>query len=74
MKNPRKRYPCRGIVILNYRRMKQTLPLSRNRHVKLLQIALKHVCMFENPLPVMENETYIHAQQPAVFAKLSVYV
>ena len=23
--------------------------------------ALNHVCMFEIPVPVMENETYIHA-------------
>ena len=24
----------------------------------MLRESLKHVCMFENPLPVMENETY----------------
>ena len=29
----------------------------------MLQDALKHVCMFENPLPVIENQTYIHTQQ-----------
>ena len=29
--------------------------------LRSIQKALKHVCMFENLLPVMENETYIHA-------------
>ena len=30
--------------------------------------------MFENHVFYRQNETYTHAQQPAVFAKLSVYV
>ena len=36
----RKRYPYRGIVVLTYESI-------------IIQTALKHVCMFKNPLPVM---------------------
>ena len=54
---------------LNYKKTKKTLPLSRNRHVELhktiiIQKVLEHVCVFENPLPVMENET--HARHKAL--------
>ena len=45
MKNQRNRYPYRGFVMLSYKTI-------------IIQKALEHVCMFENPLPVMENETY----------------
>ena len=47
------------------KKSKKTLPLSRNRHVKLYALVRKSfpfdVCMFENPLPVMDFEhTYKH--------------
>ena len=50
--------------------MPQTYIQKSNIHTQLVDLpyrkafqeALERVCMFENPLPVMENETYIHDQ------------